>query len=135
MSKEVRTIGIVGTGIIATSMAVLTTGHGFKTVVYARSEASAQRCRNDYENHWKSLVGHGLATSEQVDICKTYLVISQDYKAMADAEIVFESALENPDVKHDIYHILEDTCPDVKAICSVSSSIVPDIRAETCLPS
>ena len=40
MSKEVRTIGIVGTGIIATSMAVLTTGHGFKTVVYARSEAS-----------------------------------------------------------------------------------------------
>ena len=127
MSKEVRTIGIVGTGIIATSMAVLTTGHGFKTVVYARSEASAQRCRNDYENHWKSLVGHGLATSEQVDICKTYLVISQDYKAMADAEIVFESALENPDVKHDIYHILEDTCPDVKAICSVSSSIVPDI--------
>lgn len=132
MSKEVRTIGIVGTGIIATSMAVLTTGHGFKTVVYARSEASAQRCRNDYENHWKSLVGHGLATSEQMDICKTYLVISQDYKAMADAEIVFESALENPDVKHDIYHILEDTCPDVKAICSVSSSIVPDILAETC---
>lgn len=42
MSKEVRTIGIVGTGIIATSMAVLTTGHGFKTVVYARSEASAK---------------------------------------------------------------------------------------------
>ena len=36
MSKEVRTIGIVGTGIIATSMAVLTTGHGFKTVVYAK---------------------------------------------------------------------------------------------------
>lgn len=37
MSKEVRTIGIVGTGIIATSLAVLTTGHGFKTVVYARA--------------------------------------------------------------------------------------------------
>lgn len=30
MSKEVRTIGIVGTGIIATSLAVLTTGHGSK---------------------------------------------------------------------------------------------------------
>ena len=63
MSKEVRTIGIVGTGIIATSLAVLTTGHGFKTVVYARSESSAKRCLNDYENHWKSMVGHGLATS------------------------------------------------------------------------
>ena len=132
MSKEVRTIGIVGTGIIATSLAVLTTGHGFKTVVYARSESSANRCLKDYENHWKSMVGHGLATSEQAEICKTYLVISGDYKDMAGAEIVFESALENPDVKHGIYHILEDTCPDVKAICSVSSSIVPDVLAETC---
>ena len=132
MSKEVRTIGIVGTGIIATSLAVLTTGHGFKTVVYARSESSAKRCLNDYENHWKSMVGHGLTTSEQSEICKTYLVISGDYKDMENAEIVFESALENPDVKHDIYHILEEICLDVKAICSVSSSIVPDVLAETC---
>lgn len=132
MNKEVRTIGIVGTGMIATSMAVLTTGHGFKTVIYARSEASANRCLNDYNGHWKSLVGHGMATEEQVDICRSYLVISQDYKDMADAEIVFESALEDPAIKHDIYHILEETCPNVKAICSVSSSIVPDVLADTC---
>ena len=56
MSKEVRTIGIVGTGIIATSLAVLTTGHGFKTVVYARSESSAkpERLRKSLEKHGRT---------------------------------------------------------------------------------
>ncbi len=132
MENKIRTIGIVGTGMIATSLAVLTTGHGFKTVIFARSDASANRCLNDYREHYKSMVEHGILTEEQAGICRSYLVISKDYADMAEAEAVFESVLEDADTKHEVYHILEKTCPKLRAICSVSSSIVPDILAETC---
>ena len=43
MNNSNRTIGIVGTGMIAGSMAVLAAGPGFQTAVYARSRASADR--------------------------------------------------------------------------------------------
>jgi 3-hydroxybutyryl-CoA dehydrogenase len=33
-------------------------------------------------------------------------------------------------LKHEIYARIEETCPGVKAICSVSSSFVPDVLAE-----
>jgi len=132
MKQNVRTIGVVGTGIIASSLAVLTTGHGFRTVIYARSEASAKRFRDTYENHWASLKSHGLVTEEQLEVCRTYLTVSGDYGDMKDAEAVFECVAEDAAVKHDVYHILENTCPQLKAICSVSSSIVPDVLTETC---
>ena len=44
MKNNERTIGIVGTGMIASSMAVLAAGHGFKTAVLARSQKSVDRC-------------------------------------------------------------------------------------------
>jgi 3-hydroxybutyryl-CoA dehydrogenase len=33
-------------------------------------------------------------------------------------------------LKHEIYARIEETCPGVEAICSVSSSFVPDVLAE-----
>lgn len=129
---NVRTIAIVGTGIIASSLAVLTTGHGFKTVVLARSEESSKRCLDTYNTHWEGMKEHGLVDDAQIAVCRSYLEITRDYADLRDAEIVFESVVENADVKHDTYHKIEENCPHVKAICSVSSAIVPDVLAETC---
>ncbi len=130
MKENARQIGIIGTGMIGTSMAVLCTGHGFKAVVFARSEQSAQKCRDNYELTFKQLVKQGLASEQQVDICRTYLQITQDYADMRGVEAVFECIKEDANDKHEAYRMVEENCPDVKAICSVSSSIVPDVLIE-----
>ena len=46
--KSVNQVAIIGTGIIATALANLTSGHGYKTLVFARSDASE-------EKFWKNL--------------------------------------------------------------------------------
>jgi len=130
MKETVRTIGIVGTGMIASSMAVLCTGHGFRTVVYARSEESAQKCKNSYEAAFAQFVNHGLISEKQLDICRTYLILTYDYSDFCNAETVFECVKEDPEAKHEVYRKIEEHCNDLRALCSVSSSIVPDILAE-----
>lgn len=130
MSKETRTIGVVGTGMIATSMAILGTGHGFKTVVLVRSDASRARCEGGYDSYLAAMVEHGVMTTEQVEICKSYLHFTFDYADMKDAEAVFECVVEDLDTKHDVYRKIEENCPNVKGIGSVSSSIIPERLAE-----
>ena len=128
--ESVTAVGIVGTGMIATALAVLTTGHGYPTVVYARSEGSEARFREGYRAHFALFQQHGIVTEAQIGCCETYLSVARDYDAMRECVIVFESVVEDLDAKHAVYRALEASCPDVRVIASVSSSIVPDALAE-----
>ena len=83
-----RTVGIVGTGMIASSTAVLTAGHGFKTVVFARSQKSADRCSGVVDNYFAQMVEKKIIDEAQADICKSYISYAFDYEALKDAEIV-----------------------------------------------
>ena len=127
--EQKSTIGIVGTGMIASSMAVLCAGHGFRTVVFARSESSAERCRDAVNGFYAQLEENGLLSGKQSDICKSYISYAFQYEELKDAGLVFESVLETTEAKYEVYGKIEECCPSVRAICSVSSSIVPDVLA------
>ena len=130
MNQNARTLGIVGTGMIAGSMAVLAAGHGFRTVVLARNETSAARCAGAVDEFFAQMTDHGCLTAAGADVCKGYIRYVCDYTEMAEAEAVFESVVEDAEVKYGVYRALEANCPGLRAICSVSSSIVPAVLAQ-----
>lgn len=123
---SVKHIGIIGTGMMASSMAVLTTGHGYKTSVFARSSQRAQSCRAEVDAFYKQIAANKLITQKQIDICTGYLDFALTYEEMADVDVFFECVAEVTETKHAVYREIETHCPDVKVICSVSSSIVVD---------
>lgn len=125
-----RKIAIIGTGMIASGMAVLCAGHGCSATVLARSEASAGHCRESVHASFLQMERQGLMTPQQEAICMSYIHFTQRCEDLADAEIAFECIVENVDEKHKIYRRLEQCCPALRAICSVSSSIVPNVLAE-----
>jgi len=123
---NVEYIGIIGTGMMGSSMAVLTTGHGYKTTVFARSPQRAESCRAEFDTFYKEIADNGLITQKQADICARYLEFSFTYEEMEDVDVFFECVTEVPETKHSVYQEIEKHCPNVKVICSVSSSIVVD---------
>ena len=127
---KMRTIGIAGTGMIGTALAVLCTGHGMRTLVYARSEASAQRCRQQYRAYFDDLVAHGVMTEQQAACCESYLAFVDAPEGLADCEAVFEAIAEKVELKRELFARLEASCPKLQAICSASSSIEPDEMAQ-----
>ena len=46
---NVKHIGVIGTGMIATSLAVLTTGHGYKTTLLALNDELELESRKEYQ--------------------------------------------------------------------------------------
>lgn len=121
-----KKIAIIGTGMIGSSLAVLFTGHGVHTTLYARSEKSAERCRGQYEKFFGAMIDKGLITEEQFDICRKYLHFTGEYKDLADSYMVFECAAEILETKYKIYNELEAVITDPEAIVSTTSALSPD---------
>jgi len=127
---NVKCIGVIGNGMIGDSMTVLTTGHGYKTISVARNAAKIPEYEETYRMYFQQMVDHGMMQPEQYGICKKYLTYTLDYKDLADCDIIFECVLEDINLKHELYAKIEEFCPHVKAICSVSSTFVADLLAE-----
>ena len=123
---SVKHIGIIGTGMMASSMAVLTSGHGYRTTVFARTSQRAEGCRAEINAFYKEIVDKKLITQGQVDICMSYLNFASTYEEMEDVDVFYECVAEVLETKHAVYREIEKHCPGVKVICSVSSSIVVD---------
>jgi 3-hydroxybutyryl-CoA dehydrogenase len=126
----VKHIGIIGAGMIGDSMAVLSTGHGYRTTCLVRRAEKTPEYKKTYDGYFHQLIDQGLMPHDQLAICEKYLTYSTDYSDLADCDVVFECVTEVIADKHQIYARIEETCPQVKAICSVSSSFVPDVLAE-----
>jgi len=119
-------IGIIGLGMIGDSLAVLTTGHGYKTTCICRRPEMIPEYKKTYDNYFAQLIEQGLMPANQLSICEKYLSYTTDYSAIADCEVIFECVNENLELKFDILQKIEENCPNVRAICSVSSTITPD---------
>ena len=120
-------IGIIGLGMIGDSLAVLTTGHGIKTTCLARREIMIPEYKKTYDNYFQQMIDQGLMPENQLAICEKYLKYTLDINDIADCEIIFECINENLELKYDILAKIEETCHSVRAICSVSSSLTPDV--------
>jgi 3-hydroxybutyryl-CoA dehydrogenase len=128
--ENVEHIGIIGAGMIGDSLAVLTTGHGYRTTLVVRRAEMIPEYKKTYETYFRQMIDQGLMPEEQLAICERYLTYSTDYADLADCDVIFECVPEVIGLKHEIYARVEEICPNIKAICSVSSSLVPDVLAE-----
>ena len=123
-------IGIVGMGMIGNTTAVLSTSHGFKTIVYVRDPHKVDSCMAEFDRFYQQMVDQQVMTTEQVAHARTYLRIAHSYEELAACTFIFEAILETPQAKWDCFRELERCCPNVQAIASCSSSIQPDVLAE-----
>jgi 3-hydroxybutyryl-CoA dehydrogenase len=127
---SVKHIGVIGAGMIGGSLAVLTTGHGYRTTLVVRRAEMISEYKKTYDGYFRQIIDQGLMSENQLAICAKYLTYSTSYADLVDCDVIFECVPEVIDLKFAIYAQIEATCPSVKAICSVSSSLVPDCLAE-----
>lgn len=125
-------VAIIGTGMIASSMAVLCAKYGSQTLILSRSTKSAHRLQRSVIDFYREYIEQGIMSTRDVRDCLSRIYVTTAYVDLSEAEIVFESVAENTEAKYQVYRDLEASCPKVQVICSVSSSIVPETLAAGC---
>lgn len=124
--NNVSHIGIIGSGMMGTSMAALFTGNGYKTTILAIDDKEVVSGRERYNTFYADLVEEGLVTPKQAKICADLLKFTLNYDDIADVDFIFECVFEDINIKFDVFEQIERHCKNFKVLASCTSAISAD---------
>ena len=116
--EQVRTVACVGAGVIGGGWAACFLARGFAVRAWDPAPAAARRLRGLIDAAWPALVELGLAPGASVD----NLTVARDIAgAVADADVVQESAPEQLDLKRSLLAAIDAAAPEHVVIASSTS--------------
>jgi 3-hydroxybutyryl-CoA dehydrogenase len=118
---DVSTIGIVGTGQMATGIAEVTAKAGIRTIIRGRSQEKALSSVEAITKSLDRAVEKGRATAEDKEATLANLTATAHLGDIAEVDLVIEAVAEDLDIKLALFKELEDIC-DAKAILSSTTS-------------
>src|SRR5215469_3782317 len=129
VNKPIRSIAVVGTGVIGASWAAYYLARGFDVVATDPGPNAEAYLRKYVDDAWESLIALGLSSCASRD----RLQFTTDMKkAVAEADFVQENAPERPDFKIKLFADLDDATPADSIIASSSSGITMDVIQSGC---
>ncbi len=120
---DVSTVGIVGTGQMATGIAQVTAQAGLRTIVRGRSQEKAEGSIKAIDKAFARLVEKERATEEDRSATIGNLVATDDVSALADVDLVIEALAEDMDIKLDFFRQLDQTCDERTILSTTTSSL------------
>lgn len=127
--SDLKCAGIVGTGLMGASLAVLFIGNGIKTVLLGRSHIGCAHGESTVNSCFDAMKRAGLITQKQIEASKRLLTITESYEDMQKVQVLFEAVIEHIDIKHAVYERLDQFAPNAKFLASVTSAISADTLA------
>jgi carnitine 3-dehydrogenase len=125
----VTRVAVVGTGVIGTAWAALFLAHGMDVVAADPAPGAAERLEAGVRGHWPGLQRRGFADGASPD----RLAFTTDpAEAVAGASFVQESGPERPDVKGELFAVLDRAAPPDTVLASSSSGLLPSTIQEAC---
>ena len=104
---EIKTVGVLGSGIMGAGLAELVARAGYAVVVRSRSQASADAMVASIDTGLVKAIERGKATDEQRQDLLGRITATEHLGALADCDLVIESVVEDLAVKKALFAELE----------------------------
>jgi 3-hydroxyacyl-CoA dehydrogenase len=119
MSRPVRTVGVVGAGLMGCGIAFAALNAGYHVVVVEGSVEALQRGRMRLAELKDTAVKSGRLSTQKRLLLDGLLVMSTDFAAFAHCDLVIEAVFEDMAVKHQVFAALESV---VRSDCLLASN-------------
>ena len=127
-------ICVIGTGTMAKGI-VKAFAAKMPVVMKSRTQASLDKAMASIEKGYGKLVEKGKMTQEAVDALLKNISTTTDYATFADADLVIEAAVEEMQLKKDVFMELDKICKPETIFATNSSSLsITEIAACTTRP-
>ncbi|HJR64689.1 MAG TPA: 3-hydroxybutyryl-CoA dehydrogenase [Gemmatimonadaceae bacterium] len=120
---DIKTVGVLGAGLMGSGIAQVSAQSGFVTRVREVSDALCQRGRAGIERQLGKTVEKGKLTSEQRDKTLGNLHFTTEVSDLKDADIVIEAVVEDLELKNAMWKELDGLCPPRTIFASNTSSL------------
>jgi len=132
MTRELRTIGVVGLGTMGAGIVEVFARNGLDVVAVEADDASVQRGREHLEQSTGRAVARGKMSSDQQAELVGRVTFATGLDAMAPCDLVVEAVPEHLDLKREIFGKLDSIVrPDAILATNTSSLSVTEISVAT----
>jgi 3-hydroxyacyl-CoA dehydrogenase len=129
VTKPVRRVAIVGTGVIGASWAALYLAHGFNVVASDPAPNAEANLRQYIDAAWKDLTVLGLSPKASRDRLEFTLDMK---KALSNADFVQENGPERQEFKIKLFADMDAATPPDSIIASSSSGLTMSVMQSAC---
>ncbi len=130
MSREVRTVGVVGLGAMGSGIAQLAVEAGFETVGHEMAPERAEAARDRIAHFLTRKVEKEQLDPDARDAALERLRLTTDLSDLGGCDIVIEAAFEDLGVKHDLFRELGRVVrPDAILATNTSALSVTEIAS------
>lgn len=125
----IRTVAVVGTGVIGAGWTTHFLAHGLDVVATDPAPEAERRLREDVATHWRSLERLGMEPEGSPDRLRFVPDLAE---AVAEADFVQENGPEVESVKNAVFTVLDAAAPAHTILASSSSGLLPTAIARAC---
>jgi 3-hydroxybutyryl-CoA dehydrogenase len=134
-AADVRTVGVIGCGIMGSGIAEVVARAGAAVVVVEESDELVERGRGRIESSMSRAVGRGKLSEADRSAALSRIRPVTDLAELAEADLVIEAATENLEAKLGVFRRLDEvTRPDVVLASNTSSLPISELAAATKRP-
>ncbi|MFC5970367.1 3-hydroxyacyl-CoA dehydrogenase family protein [Halomarina salina] len=116
-------IGVVGAGTMGGGIAQVCAQQGYDVVVRDIEQEFLDRGFENIEDSLDRLVNSETLTREEADAARERLTGTTELSDLADCDFVVEAAVENMDIKQDIFADLDEAVPEDVVLATNTSTL------------
>jgi 3-hydroxybutyryl-CoA dehydrogenase len=131
----IKSVGIIGSGIMGSGIAQVAATSGFDVVLRSRKQESADQTVAAMEKSLDKLVSKERMSREDADAAVARVTATSDLSALADCDLVIESVVEDLATKLDLFDELDRVCKDGAILATNTSTLsVTEMAVKTSRP-
>jgi 3-hydroxybutyryl-CoA dehydrogenase len=127
---DIRTVGVVGCGLMGSGIAEVCAKAGSTTIIRELTDELLAKGRQRIERSMGTAVDRGKLSAADRDAANQRMRGTTSLADLAECDLVIEAATENPDIKKRTFEELDRVCPPHTILASNTSSI-PIIQMAT----
>lgn len=120
---EIKKVSVIGTGTMGAGIVQAFAQAGRQVMMKSRSEASNAKALAKISKSLSKLVERGKMAQEEMDAVLANIIPTTDYQAIADSDLIIEAAVEQMDLKVELFQMLDSICKPETIIATNTSSL------------
>jgi 3-hydroxybutyryl-CoA dehydrogenase len=131
----IKSVGIIGSGIMGSGIAQVAATSGFTVVLRSRQQESADQTVAAMQKSLERLVAKERMSQEDADAAVGRVTATAAIADLADCDLVIESVVEDLPTKLALFDELDKVCKDVAILATNTSTLsVTDMAVKTSRP-
>jgi 3-hydroxybutyryl-CoA dehydrogenase len=132
---EIKTVGVLGCGLMGAGVAQVSAASGYKTIIGEVNAKVLERGMGRIQKFLEDGISRGKVTEQERDAALGNLTTTTEFAAMKDCDLIVEAITENVEDKVAAYKLLEAAVgPHTIFATNTSSLCVTELAARTNRP-